>query len=215
MTLLATESATTRTSGIILLIGAGIMFIGAAIPFATDLGGEAWYGTPDSVLEAVSKGATAWRWANGLIAVAAVTTAVGLAMAVFRFSTGRSFALAGLTAFGIGAALEVTARIFNIQVGTLAATESSETPLASIYPSLYQFSEGLISGFILLGFAALILVGIAALQSGPAWLGTLLVALGAIGLALEIVGAAIPALVYMSTAVLGIAMVWNLAGPQT
>ena len=209
---LASATATMRTAGALLIAGAAIMFIGASVPFITSLGGDAWYGSPAEVLAAIAKNPTAWRWANALIAVAAVVTAIGLAGTVLWSPPSRFFATAGLVAFGVGAALDVVARVLDMRVGPLAAVRNPDSPLASTYESFHQLSEGLIQAFILIAFIALALLGIAALQHEATWLGAVLIVLGAGGLVLEVVGAAIPALVYIGTATLG---VWMLFGPAS
>ncbi|MDX1467743.1 MAG: hypothetical protein R3258_00215 [Acidimicrobiia bacterium] len=202
-----TELLAGRIGGILLILGAIVMFTGAAIPFLTHLGGEAWTGLPGEVMSAVARGPGLWRWANGLIAVAALITVLGLAGAVRLFWSDGPLALAGLATFVVATGLEITSRTLNMSVYPWAAAQGK--PAATVvFEGLYELSESLIQGFILIAFVALVLFGIAALQYGAGGLGALLVVFGVIGIFLEIVGAAIPALVFMGTGALGI---WMLA----
>lgn len=210
VTELVSATATNRTAGALLVVGAAIMFIGASIPFVSSLGGEAWYGSPAETLTAIAKNPTAWKWANTLIAVAAVATVIGLAGTVSWSPSNRFFATAGLATFGVGASLDVVARVLVMRVGPSIAVDNPDSPLVDTYESFHQFSEGLIQAFILIAFVALALYGIAAIQHEATWLGTVLIMLGVGGLALEVLGAAIPALVYMGTATLGVSMLFGV-----
>lgn len=210
VTELAGATITLRTAGALLVAGAAIMFIGASVPFITSLGGEAWYGNAAEVLTAIARNPMAWRWANVLIAVAAIVTVVGLAGTLFWSPPSRFFATAGLVAFGVGACLDVVARVLEMRVGPLVAVGNPDPPLASTYESFHQFSEGLIQAFILIALIALALYGIAALQHEATWLGAVLIVIGIGGLALEVLGGAIPALVYIGTATLGVSMLFGV-----
>lgn len=195
-----------RSAGALVVAAAAVMFAGASIPFLTNLGGEAWQGTPDEVLAAVSRDPSAWRLANGLIALAAAATAVGLAWITGVFDSGRATARAGLIAFVIGSSSELVSRVLNMTLTKWVAEGSGGRAIADSYEGFYLFGEGLIDAFILLGFVALALFGIAVRQEGITWLGTMLVIFGLGGLVLELIGAAIPALVYIGTAILGISL---------
>jgi hypothetical protein len=84
--------------------------------------------------------------------------------------------------------------------------KTSMEAITDSYEGFYLFGEGLIDAFIFLGLVALALFGIAVIQEGITRLGTVLVIFGLGGLVLELIGVAIPALVYVGTAILGISL---------
>lgn len=214
MTASLAELATTpRIAGSVLVVAAVVMFAGASIPFVTKLGGEAWYGTPTEVLVAVSESPVAWKWANGLIAVAAIGTAAGLAGINSRLVPGEGAALAGLIVFTLAAGVELVGRILLVTVTPWVAEQPSTSSIAALYDAVYQLGEGLIRAFILVAFVSLALFGIAALQANITWLGIILILFGIAGLVLEVVGAAIPALIYIGTATLGASIVLTSTQP--
>lgn len=204
---LAFERPIRRSAGILLIAGAVIMFAGASLPFLTSLGADAWLGTPGKVLDAVADNQTAWTWANTLIAVAAITTTIGLTLSTNRFPNGRHVALAGSITFAIAATLETVSRILNSTLTPWAA-DNPASQLAESFEAVYRFSEALISTFILIAFASLALFGTAALQDHNRQLGLTLILASATGFTLELAEAAIPALIYITTGGLGI---WMLA----
>ncbi len=114
-----------RLPGAVLIGAAAIMITGVAIgflapslrdapPFVTDDIGEA--------AAAIAGNPAAWQWANGLIAVAAVLTALGLVSISLRFEgRSRPWAMTALVAFAFAAVLEAVDRIITIQVTTWAA----------------------------------------------------------------------------------------------
>lgn len=204
------EDFLSKTAGAILVVGAVLMLTGASIPFLSVIGGEAWQGAPDEVLAAVAKGPAAWRWANGLIAGAAVVTATGLTGLYVGSSSGRLAALAGLIAFSVGATLDVTARIINMTITPWATGSDANSATIDVFFGFKEFSEGLIRGFIFVGLVSLILLGVAGIQQEASWLGTLLIVFGVAGLMMELVGAAIPAVIYLGTGAIGL---WLITSP--
>lgn len=201
---LATDLVVNRISGSVLILGAVVMFIGASIPFLTGLGGEAWTGNPEEVLSAVSREPGAWKWANGLIAAAGLLTVIGLAGLTAYLWPDHPVAIAALITFAIAAAMDIASRLLNARVAPWAASQPAEGEGAAVFVGMHELSEGLIQGFILIAFVSMAIYGLAVLQHGTLWLGALLVLFGIGGFILELVGAAIPALIFIGTAVMGI-----------
>jgi len=189
--------------------GAVTMAAGAATGvFAPSLRNAPWSDDPEALAAAIAGNPTAWIWANSLFLVAAIITTVGLVLAVSGVSgRSRPWAGAAVVLFGFAAAAEVVDRVISAYVYTWAAEEgfSIATPAVA---SFVRFQDGLGNLFFLLGFSAVALFGVAiSRRPDVAGLGWLFVAGGVLGLVLAFFGAVIPAMVYLETASLGVA-VW-------
>ena len=202
-----------RFAGGVLLVAAAIMFIGVAVGFLAPSLREAPPFVTDDVAKvaaAIAGNPTAWAWANGLIAAAAVLTALGLVPLSIRFEDrSRPWALMGLVAFALGAVLEVVDRS---AVGvTIWAAEQYPDPAAiAIYEAFDRADDGIGSTFYPLAFIALGLYGVAMTRSeGTRQLGWGFVIGAMVGILVGIIGAGIPAFVYFGTSALGIAA-WRL-----
>ena len=198
-------------AGTVLIIAAAIMFTGAAIGFLAPSLNEAPPFVTDDVeraAAAIAGNPTAWRWANGLILVAAILTALGLVPISLRFEgRARPWAWTGLAAYVFAAVFAAINRIISIQVTTWAAPQYPDEIVFTVWNAFELVGGGLGLTFYILGFIALGLYGIAmALADGTSGLGWAFVAAGMLGIALEVVGGAgIPAFVFLGTAALGVA----------
>ena len=208
-----------RLPGAVLVGAAGIMITGAAIgflapslrdapPFVTDDVGEA--------AAAIAGNPAAWQWANGLILVAAILTALGLVPITLRFEgRSRPWAWTAMVTFAFAAVLEAVDRIITIQVTTWAAQRYPDDTVFTVWEAFSLFDGGLGFAFYILGFLALGLYGFAIVQTERVIaLGWAFVAAGVIGILLELVGAGIPAYVFLGTAAFGAAS-WQLRPPPT
>jgi hypothetical protein len=194
-------------AGGLLVGGVVVMMTGAAIPFlAPSLREAPWEGD----LAAIAGNPTAHVWANGLLIAAAILTTLGLVALSIRFEgRSRPWAWMGLVAFAFAAVLGVIDRIIVTGPATWAAQQGlDETDL--IVQAFSRLVDGLGVTFMILGFFALSLYGIAMSQiEGSSGIGWAFVAGGILGIVLELVGGTIPAFVFFGTAALGIAT-WRL-----
>ncbi len=211
-------SSPERIPGALLIVAAGIMIAGAAIGFlAPSLSDAPPFVTDDveRVAQAIAGNPTAWRWANGLILVAAVLTALGLVPITFRFEgRGQPWAWMALVAFAFAAVFAAVDRIISIQVTTWAAPQYPDATVFAVWEAFERLGSGLGVTFYILGFLALGLYGIAMAQSeqtkGIAW-GFVIASL--LGIAVEVgLNAGIPAFVFLGTAALG-AATWQSSPP--
>ena len=207
-----------RLPGAVLIGAAAMMIAGAAIGFLAPSLREA----PPFVTDDVGKAAAAiagnpaaWRWANGLILAAAILTALGLVPISLRFE-GRSRPWAGtaLAAFAFAAVLETVDRVIAIQVTTWAAQRYPDDTVFTVWEAFSQFDGGLGLAFSILAFVAIGLYGTAIVQTERVGLGWAFVAVGVVGILLELLGVGIPAYVFVGTAALGAAS-WQLGAPPT
>lgn len=194
--------------GAILVGAAVVMVTGAAIGFlAPSLRDAPPFVTEDvaSVAAAIAGNPAAWMWANGLILVAAVVTALGLVPISLRFQgRGRPWAMVALVAFVFAAVFESLDRMISIQVTTWAAQHYPDPTVFQVFEAFDRFDTALGTAFTILAFLAIGLYGVAMSRSpGDGGLGWLFVGIGVVGVLLEVGGAAIPAFVFFATAGFG------------
>ena len=207
-----------RLAGGLLIGAAGIMMTGAAIGFlAPSLRDAPPFVSEDveKVAAAIAGNPSAWAWANGLILAAAVLTALALVPISMRFrGRGHPWAVTGLVTFGFAAVFEAIDRIISIEVTTWAAQQYPDATAFVVWEAFDLVAGGLLNAFMILGFLALGLFGIAMAQtevtSGRGWA---FVFVGLLGILLELVGATIPAMVFLGTAAFGIAT-WRVTVPE-
>lgn len=203
-------SASTRLPGAILIVGLLVFITGAATGFlAPSLRDHPPFVATDmaAAAAAIAGNPGAWQWANGLIIAAAVITALGLAAITVRFrERSRPWSLAGLVAFVMAAVLQSISRLITIGVDTWAAQQYPDPTVQTVYEAFDRVHLGTTS--FILAFVAVSLYGMAINQAGLNS-GRVFVVLGFAGILLEVVGAAIPAYVYLTTAALGVAT-WQL-----
>ena len=146
-------------------------------------------------------------WANGLILAAAILTALGLVPLSLGFEgRSRPWAWTALVAFAFAAVLEAIDRIISMQVTTWAAQRYPDETVFTVGEAFERFDSGLGFAFYILAFIAVGLYGIAFVQTGRViGLGWAFVAVGVIGIILELAGAGIPGYVFLGTAALGVA----------
>ena len=202
-----------RFAGGVLFAAAAIMFTGVTIGFvAPSLNEAPPFVTDDveSVAAAIAGNPTAWIWANTLIGVAAIVTALGLVPLSLRFEgRSRPWAFMGLVSFAIGAVLEVIDR-FDVGLDVWAAEQYPDPTVIAIFEAFERADDGLGSTFYMLAFVAIAFYGVAMTRSdgtpGRGW-GFVIAAI--VGIFIEVLGAGIPAFVYFGTIALGVAA-WGL-----
>ena len=196
-----------RLPGAVLVGAAGIMMSGAAIGFyAPSLREAPWSDDPQQLAAAVAGNPTAFAWANGLILAATVITALALVPVSIRFEgRGRPWALTALAAFFFAAVFEAIDRMISVHIYAWAAQQGLDVTDVTIQ-AFDRLDDGLGAGFYILAFLALGLYGIAMSKGTVArGVGWLFVAGGVLGIVLALVGAAIPVMVFVGTAALGVA----------
>jgi hypothetical protein len=191
------------------MVGGVLMAAGALLPGLVHSLDGAWSDDPQQVAAAIARSPTAWGWANGLILVASIFTAIALTPFAHRFEgTSRGWSLTALTAFALAAVVEAILRVINIQEFTWAAQQH----LGVTDPRVLEFlrlADGLGFAFYVLGFLALLLFGLAILTGADfKAAGWGLIIGGGFGLLLAFIGAAIPAMVFIGTWSLGLG-IWK------
>jgi len=119
---------------------------------------------------------------------------------------GRSWAWAGLLAFSISAVFGATRRIVSIYLEPWVAVEGIDINNITV-EAFSRFGEGLGEWFTILAFTAVAFYGMA-LQRRPksGSLGWLFIGGGAVGVLVHLVGAGIPAFIFLETGALGVAI---------
>ncbi len=192
----------------LLVAGGVVMVAGAAIGFlAPSLREAPWEGD----LTAIAGNPSAHAWANGLILLAGIITALGLTALSSRFQEpSRTWAWMGMVSFAFAAVFLSLDRILSMEVETWAASQDLNTSTAPLFEAFVRFDEGLSSWFYLLGFGSLGLYGVALTRTGAATgTGWVFAMAGTAGIGLALLGAPIPAMVFFGTAALGVAT-WGL-----
>lgn len=200
-----------RIPGAILVIGWVVLSTGVAIAFrAPSLRDAPPFLTEDigAAAAAIAGNPLAWQWALGLMLAAAVITTLGLVAISLQFTEpSLPWAVAGLVTFAMAATLSVIGRLTGIGVITWAAPQYPDPTLLAIYEAFTRTLLG--PTFVLLAFVAVTLHGTAMIRMGVAVLGGAFVIVGLLEILLQVVGAAIPAFVYITTAAFGVAS-WRL-----
>ena len=201
------RGAPDRMAGGLLVLAAGIIFIGAAIPFfSPSLSDAPWSDDRQELLDVIAGNTTAWVWANGIILVAVVITILALVPLSNRFEgPGRSWAWMGLVAFVFAAVLQVVDRIISIGPVTWAA-DQGVTATNTTIQAFDRLGGGLSTAFFILGFLALGLYGVAMAQNpDTSRIGWSFVVGGVLGVVLRAFGGGIPGFVFLGTGALGMA----------
>ncbi|MEJ2598828.1 MAG: hypothetical protein P8Z00_10875 [Anaerolineales bacterium] len=199
---------TDQIGGIVLIASTVIMFAGAAIANLTLAQSQMGFGgEPEQLLAAIAAHPFAWRLADILILAAIILTAVGLVPITPGFGEpGRSWARAGLLVFSISAVLGATRRIVSIYLEPWVAVEGIELNNITV-EAFSRFGEGLGEWFTILAFIAVALYGMAFLyRTATNATGWLFILGGVVGLILHLVGAGIPAFIFLETGALGVAI---------
>lgn len=191
----------------LVVVASVIMFSGAVTGFvAPSLRDAPPFVTSDmeAVAAAIAGNPAAWGWANTLIFVAAILTALALVPITLRFP-GRSgpWAATGLVAFALAAALETVGRLITIRVTIWAAPQYPDEIAVGLWEVLDRLRLGTV--FYILALVAIGLYGIALQRSDTKGWGSTFVAIAIVGVLLEVLGFGFPAYIYLATATLAIA----------
>ena len=96
------------------------------------------------VAAAIAGNPTAWRWANGLILVAAIVPALGLVPINLRFEgPARAWASTGLVAFVFAALFAAIYRMISIQVTTWAAPQYPDPTAFAVWEAFEGLGAGI------------------------------------------------------------------------
>jgi hypothetical protein len=199
---------TDQVGGIVLIASTIIMFAGAAIANFTLAQSRTNFGAePEQLLAAIAANPSAWRLADILILAAIILTALGLVPITLEFeASGRPWAWAGLLVFSISAVFGAIRRIVSIYLEPWVAVEGIDLDDTAV-EAFSRFGVGLGEWFTILAFAAIALYGMAFLRGAESRAtGWLFVGGGAVGLILHLVGAGIPAFIFLETGALGVAI---------
>jgi hypothetical protein len=199
---------TDQLGGIVLIAFTVIMFAGAAIANLTLAQSQTGFGAePEQLLAAKAANPSAWRLADILILTAIILTAVGLVPITLGFGgPGRSRAQAGLLVYSISASLGAVRRIISIYLEPWVAVERIDLNDTTV-EAFSRFGEGLGEWFTILAFVAVALFGTAFLRSTESRAtGWFFVGGGMVRLILHLVGAGIPAFIFLETGALGVAI---------
>ena len=197
-----------QLGGIVLIASTVIMFAGAGVATFTLTQSQTGFGgEPEQLLAAIAANPSAWRLADILILAAIILTAVGLVPITLGFGgPGRSWAQAGFLVFSISAVLGAIRRIVSIYLEPWVAVDGIDLNNTTV-KAFSRFGEGLGEWFTILAFTAVALFGMAFLRSTESSAtGWLFVGGGVIGLILHLVGAGIPAFIFLETGALGVVM---------
>ena len=192
-----------------LLVGGSVLFwIGAGNPYLI----RAWMAPHADYLAIVARRPGAWRFTSLFLMTGTVVTAAGFAglPALLPDGWGRALAAGAVGAFEIAATLWIISLLYRHAVLPTMARTFVETGVVDAGSApLDRLSGGLFQGFMVIGFAAIAAIGVAATAGGPiapmvgwgsAVLSALLVA------ALVAFGDVPPLTIYIPTLALGVAL---------
>jgi len=197
-----------QVGGSVLIASTIIMFAGAASAnFVLAQSHTSFGAEPEQILAAIAAKPSAWRLGDILILIAIILTALGLVPITLEFGkSGRSWASAGFLAFSISAILGVIRRITSIYLEPWVAVERIDLKDTTVQ-AFSRFGVGLGEWFTILAFVAIALYGIAFLRRPESnATGWLFIGGGAVGLILHLVGAGIPAFIFLEIGALGVAI---------
>jgi len=197
-------------SGVLLVSAFVIFAVGVMIGFvAPSLREAPWEGD----LTAIAGNPVAHAWANRLILLAGLLTTLGLAALSSRFEgPGRTWAWMGMVAFAFAAMFLAIDRIIASELETWAATQDLNGARREVYEAFELLNVS--DWFYVMGFSALILYGVALTHTVATRVaGFGFIAAGGFGIAVHLIGGAIPGLVFLGTVALGVST-WRL-NPKT
>lgn len=192
---------------VLTVLGTTLALTGAAIPFSSAIGAEAYIGTWEDQLTAIPRGPGLWRVANGLWIAGTVLVVVAVTAGGERLATAYRIGIAhaGEVLFAIGGALWIGVSLLRASVlPWLAERAADDADLAALWEPLADLWA--VELFQLCAFAGLALLGLSAQRGHRAGLGSVLAAVGAGGVVLTAVGASIPAFPFLASLVLGIGL---------
>ena len=150
-----------------LLVGGAVLFwMGAGNPYLV----RAWTASQEDYLAIVAKRPGAWRFTSLLLMTGTVVTAAGFAglPALLPDGWGRALGSGAVGAFEIAATLWIISLLYRHTVLPTTARMFVETGVVDGGSApLDRLSGGLFKGFIVIGFAAIGALGVAATAGGP------------------------------------------------
>jgi len=150
-----------------LLVGGAVLFwMGAGNPYLV----RAWTASQEDYLAIVAKRPGAWRFTSLLLMTGTVVTAAGFAglPALLPDGWGRALGSGAVGAFEIAATLWIISLLYRHTVLPTTARTFVETGVVDVGSApLDRLSGGLFKGFIVIGFAAIGALGVAATAGGP------------------------------------------------
>ncbi|MBF8290225.1 MAG: hypothetical protein HW391_1193 [Chloroflexi bacterium] len=207
-----------QLSGLLLIAGAAIFWsviVGAIV--STMRTGSLPFKDPSTVpalefYQSISAKPRWWRAINLVFSTGIVVTALGLTVlqAVLDGTSGGAFSQLGLVLFLVATTLWVGQLIFNLSMTSWAASEVERTgtmpPTSEAWPLAF---DRLVNTYMVLAYLATALFGAGILTSEllPGWAGWLAVVAGLAGAAsVSLTGAraAIPLLIHVVPAILGV-----------
>lgn len=159
----------------------------------------------DAMGRSIASNPAAWRWANGLIVVGVVLTVVGVvALAAAFTGAGRAVAAVAAGLYLVAAPLEVASRGIAMEVATWAATAPPDSTQRAVWRVAEDLGSLFGTWFMLLAFVSVATFGLAASRESSDGFGAPFLAVGGLGVLLELVGATIPLFAFLATASLSV-----------
>ena len=152
--------------GWMLVVGPVAFGIGAGNPYLV----RAWTAPQETFLRIVARQPMAWRVTHVLFVGGTVLTTAGLAALPSLLPDGwpRALAFGGVATFAIAAVLWIVSLLYRLTVTPNTALVLAETgALDPSIAALDRLNAGLFKGFIIVAFAGLAAIGIAATAGGP------------------------------------------------
>jgi hypothetical protein len=200
-----------QLTGWLLVVGSAVFMVGAANPVLA----KAWSAPQETFLAIVGGHRRAWATTSILFIAAAVVTTPGLVLLapLVPDVEASGFAVAGAVTFAIASVIWVITCVHRLTVQAWAAQQYLATgAIDRTTEPLDRLAGGLFQAFIVLAFAGLAVIGVAAATGGllAVWLGWLVAGFAAamVGL-LYLTGDMPPFAVFVPTLALGVAMLVN------
>jgi hypothetical protein len=195
-----------QVGGAILVLSTAIMFTGAGIANfelarnRTGFGDEA-----EQVVAAIAANPSGWKLANVLILAAIILVPLGLIPVTFGCGgRSRAWALVGLVTFSISAVFGAIRQTVSIYLEPWIAVQGMDLR-DPVVEAFSRFGEGLGEWFTILAFAAIAIYGISMTRrTQPRPAGWLFNVGSVLGLILHLIGAGIPAFIFLGTGALGV-----------
>ena len=199
-----------RLTGMIVLLGAILFWIGAVMPLTDPKGNFIWYLPPREWLLVIFAHPVLWQWTNLLFLGGSVVTVLGLVLLTTILWAAGDHALAplGLSAFFFGTGLWVIQLVFRLSVDLWAAQETARTGVVpTVYEPLNLWIRSLFVIYSVLAQSGIGAYGAALLATRvlPQWLGWTSIVFSLAGLSLlAFTGDAPPLMYYLMPMLMGI-----------
>lgn len=171
-------------AGTLLLTGAGVFFLLGFGALLVDRGlAASGSGTLEQRFRVIAAHSAGYQWISFVLAVSFLLTGVGLGLLTLRQVRlgGGEWAFAAAVLYGVAATVMVVTMALN---ATLVVSGARQTAADGAVPedakAWWSAVEALVSWFMVLAFAAIVVVGIGFLREGPVspWVGWASIALG-------------------------------------